>query len=278
MVLAAVADLIPATAIADRGFVGVGSLAGLNAFLATLGLVTAVLGGFRIVRWRWPPLALLIVVNVLICGLFPPRWLLACLQSPDVTFYVERSDGEFALTIDDGLDPESTPLILDVLARHDARATFFVLGETLEENGPLVPRLLAEGHELANHQWSDAPAISLRPDQLQTEIELANEAITRFVAPQWFRPGGGVVPNGAPDYASGLGLRVVLGSVFPFDSHLGWRPFLSAYVEGRTRSGSIVVLHEASDRGRRTAAVLNRVLPRLKERGLRAVTLSELAR
>ena len=277
-VLAAAAELIPATALADRGGLGVGSLAGFNIVVVLIGLVSAPLGGFRSVARRWPTLLLLLALNVVGFAIFPPTWALHFLQTEQTVFFVLDAEDRFALTIDDGLDPATTPRILETLSRHDARATFFVLAETLQENGPLVRRLLAEGHELGNHQWTDTPAISLRPDRFESEVERANAAITAFAVPRWFRPGGGAPPGGAAQLVDGLGLRIALGSVFPFDSHIPWTPLLCAHVEGRTRAGSIVVLHDRGDRGLRTAAVLDRVLPRLKQRGLHATTLSELAR
>jgi peptidoglycan/xylan/chitin deacetylase (PgdA/CDA1 family) len=72
------------------------------------------------------------------------------------------------------------------------------------------------------------------------------------------------------------GYECALGSVYPLDASLGW-PWLSErYILSHSRPGAIVVLHDRGARGERTATVLGRVLPALRERGYQIVTLSEL--
>lgn len=58
-----------------------------------------------------------------------------------------------ALTFDDGVDPLRTPRVLEVLARHEIRATFFLIGERAEQHPELVKRLVAEGHLIGNHSY-----------------------------------------------------------------------------------------------------------------------------
>jgi endopolyphosphatase len=73
------------------------------------------------------------------------------------------------------------------------------------------------------------------------------------------------------------GYECALGTVYPMDAELGW-PWLSErFILGRVRPGAIVILHDRASRGQRTARVLGRVLPELRARGYRVVTLSELA-
>ena len=60
-----------------------------------------------------------------------------------------------ALTFDDGPDPEGTPRILDLLAEHGARATFFVFGEKAHRHPELIARALAAGHAIQPHCWAD---------------------------------------------------------------------------------------------------------------------------
>ena len=62
--------------------------------------------------------------------------------------------GELALTFDDGPNAQWTPRLLDVLARHDVRATFFLLGSRAEAEPELVRRIAAAGHVIGNHSWS----------------------------------------------------------------------------------------------------------------------------
>jgi peptidoglycan-N-acetylglucosamine deacetylase len=73
------------------------------------------------------------------------------------------------------------------------------------------------------------------------------------------------------------GYRCALGSVYPFDAHVPSPAFSSAYILTTVRPGSVIILHDGGARGRRTAVTLERVLPALRGRGYRVVSLSELA-
>lgn len=275
-VLATAAGWLPTAALAD-GVLGLGTLAITGGGLAVLGLLVSVAAWRGCGMLTRLGLILLLAFHTLTLILFPTWSALAYLQTEESLFYVETDRPAFALTIDDGLDPESTPQLLDVLAQHGAKATFFVLGETLEVSPELAARYLDEGHELANHQMTDTPAVLLAADELESRLRRADGLLREFTEPAWFRPGGGIPTERSKRVSRDLGYRTALGSVFPFDTHLGSVSFISAYVSGRTGPGSIVVLHDGGERGLRAAAALHRALPELAARGLKAVTLSELA-
>src|ERR1700752_2678322 len=59
-----------------------------------------------------------------------------------------------ALTFDDGPDPKWTPAILDILKRHNIKATFFLIGQNAVDNPDLVRRIFREGHEIGNHSFT----------------------------------------------------------------------------------------------------------------------------
>ncbi|MGL4514469.1 MAG: polysaccharide deacetylase family protein [Lacipirellulaceae bacterium] len=271
----ATADRGPAWLLWD-GTVGIGNLAAGGLALCALGMASSLVGGPRAVVSRWPLLIPLGGVCAALFGVFPPKWLLARLQSDDALFFVATRRPVFALTIDDGLDPQTTPRLLDVLRVHGARATFFVLGESIAANRALAERIVAEGHELANHGWSDTPTVVMTDDETLSEVERCRDALAPFGGARWYRPGGGFVTPAVVKATAATDLRTALGSVFPFDAHLTSAEFAAAYVEGRAARGAIVVLHDCGARGERTARALERVLPRLQRKGLEAVTLSEL--
>ena len=75
-----------------------------------------------------------------------------------------------ALTFDDGPDPIITPQVLDILKRHNARATFFMLGYHVPGNEAVVKRIHQEGHEIGNHSWAHAHFTQLTPEQIQGDI------------------------------------------------------------------------------------------------------------
>jgi peptidoglycan/xylan/chitin deacetylase (PgdA/CDA1 family) len=72
------------------------------------------------------------------------------------------------------------------------------------------------------------------------------------------------------------GYRCALGSIYPFDAQLPSSRLASAFILANARPGAVIVLHDGGARGRRTVATLERVLPELRRRGLRVVSLSEL--
>lgn len=148
-----------------------------------------------------------------------------------------------ALTFDDGPDPVHTPRLLDVLRRHGARATFFMVGAQAARHPDLVARVAAEGHEIGNHSW-DHPSLPL----------LDGAA----VADQLRRAGAALAPHGGalmrPPYghqtlatflrARRLGYRVVAWSVLGED----WRDDPADVVARRVLDGlapgAIVLLHD----------------------------------
>src|SRR5439155_17779698 len=74
---------------------------------------------------------------------------------PQITFNWIRVDGPYiAMTFDDGPNAKLTPKLLDLLAAHHIKATFFVLGECVAENSDVLRRAAREGHEIGNNTWS----------------------------------------------------------------------------------------------------------------------------
>src|SRR5262245_27697552 len=74
---------------------------------------------------------------------------------PKITFNSVHVDGPYiAMTFDDGPSATLTPKLLDLLAAHHIRATFFVIGENVAEHPEIVARAAREGHEIGNHSWS----------------------------------------------------------------------------------------------------------------------------
>lgn len=275
-VLAAMADFLPPGVLAMSWW-DLGNFAVAGAALAGVGLLASIVFWRRVGSLRRLWLMTLVGLHAGTLAVFPTDWLLASLQTNEIVFYIETDRPVFALTIDDGLDPAVTPLILDTLARHDAKATFFVLGQSILDHPGLADRCLAEGHELANHQMTDTPAIALDASELERHVLETHEALIEITEPRWFRPGGGIVTERAVEVSRRLGYRVALGSVFPIDPYQTSARFSAAYVAGRTGPGQIVVFHDVGERGERTAQALEKALPQLAERGLSAVTLRELA-
>jgi peptidoglycan/xylan/chitin deacetylase (PgdA/CDA1 family) len=213
----------------------------------------------------------------------PPFWFLKLIASlpvfrlRDVVFFVERRSGVVALTLDDGPDPVVTPHVLDVLTAHNARATFFLLGERAERYPEVVRRIASEGHELGNHTWRDESSAALSPSALSESLARTQRVLGEFGTVRLFRPGGGSLGGGSVvALAERNGYRCVLGSVYPHDVRISSTDFIVKDVLKRVRGGAIIVLHEGMAERARVTEILSRVLAELGRRNYTVTTVSDL--
>ncbi|PLB47236.1 putative polysaccharide deacetylase [Aspergillus steynii IBT 23096] len=223
----------------------------------------------------------------------PPNLLIRYFQHrwPDVLFHLppppnhhaSSTEGRqklIALTIDDAPSPHTLE-ILDLLSHHDAHATFFLIGSQIPSREESLHELLRAGHELANHAMRDEPSRALSPSDLEAQILSVQDSIRaaysvvglREPAGKYFRPGSGFFSAAMRDVVRKLGFRIVLGSVYPHDAQIPWWWVNARHVLSMVREGSIIVCH---DRREWTVPMLGVVLPELKRRGYRVVTVSEL--
>lgn len=184
------------------------------------------------------------------------------------------------LTFDDGPHPEGTPAVLDLLARSQARAVFFVIGEQVRRRPELVARIAAAGHEVALHGDRHRLQLRLTPAQLADDLARGLAAVrdaTGGDAPRWHRPPYGVYSPAGLRAARREGLSPLLWSRWGKD----WRKFTTPrrIADRATRAllpGDVILLHDAdfySSRNShlRTVAALELVLAELKRRKLDTV-------
>ncbi|HVE68054.1 MAG TPA: polysaccharide deacetylase family protein [Solirubrobacteraceae bacterium] len=191
-----------------------------------------------------------------------------------------RSRRAVALTFADG--PSSyTARTLDILRRHGAKGTFFVIGQQVSGGRAVLRRALREGHELANHSWNHANLSGGGRAQLRD----TNAAIRRATGftPCLFRAPYGAVSGTLIGQARDLGMLTIQWDVDPqdwarpgADAIAARRPAGAARVLGNARSGSIVVMHDGGGPREQTLAALPHMISTLRRRGYRLVTVSEL--
>lgn len=195
--------------------------------------------------------------------------------------------GQVALTFDDGPDPAVTPKVLDALAAHGARATFFVIGRHVEAHPDLAARIVAEGHQLGNHTQGHARTLNLRSARvMQAEIERAEATLRSVpsgpVGRPPYRPPVGLKSPPLARAAQRLGLEVVMWSLHARDTRGASAEAIATRVLDRVRPGDIVLLHDGHDLGgpprMATAEALPTILQGLAQRGLEAVTVETLLR
>ncbi|PYI99568.1 MAG: hypothetical protein DMF00_10740, partial [Verrucomicrobia bacterium] len=99
-------------------------------------------------------------------------------EDPGVTFNSVHVDGPYiAMTFDDGPSETLTPKLLDLLAAHHIKATFFVIGENVAEHPEIVTRAAREGHEIGNHSWSHPNFGKMSDDSVRSQLRRTDDAI-----------------------------------------------------------------------------------------------------
>lgn len=151
-----------------------------------------------------------------------------------------------ALTFDGGPDPEWTPRVLDVLAEHDAKATFFVIGKYVDKHPDVVARTVAEGHALGNHTW-DHPSFPLVSSRERRDQMLrCREALEPFSTDaRLFRPPYCEQSLGSRLDALISGFDVVMASVTAKDWEDRDAAFMEAKLHEGLAPGCVILLHDA---------------------------------
>lgn len=192
---------------------------------------------------------------------------------------------QVALTFDDGPDPTYTPQLLDLLRKHGAKATFFVLGSKAERYPELIKRIHDDGHQIGIHNYSHKSnwfmsPWSVRKQQADRSAEIV--ASITGTKPVIYRPPWGVLS--LFDLFLLKSYKVVLWSVMPKDwrSSVGRTKLKHRLVTG-IQEGSVVLLHDSgetfgadSDAPGYMLDALDEVLAHLTERGLAPVRVDEL--
>jgi peptidoglycan/xylan/chitin deacetylase (PgdA/CDA1 family) len=194
----------------------------------------------------------------------------------DVLWYVDTDEPVFALTFDDGPSPDTTPALLEVLARHGARATFFLIGDRARAHPGLVADIAAGGHEIANHLMHDERSALLPDDRFRRDLAETTALLTPYGSVRWFRPGSGWFTPRMLRSAAEQNLRAVLGTLAAAHGGGPADDQIAARLITRIRPGSIVVLHEGTARRRDVVRTTDEVLTAFAGRGPAAVTVADL--
>jgi peptidoglycan/xylan/chitin deacetylase (PgdA/CDA1 family) len=230
-------------------------------------------------RWRLGLAALAVALAVVgTVALWQPRWAfdLVARAAPDIVWRVETSQPLVALTFDDGPAPGPTSMVLDLLARHEARATFFMIGERAAAHPDLVRAVRERGHEIGNHGFADRRTIGLSDDELLADLARTDEALELPGPERLYRPPSGLITPSQLELVGERGYRCVLGSAYPFDPAHPPTAYIRWLVTKNLAPGVIVVLHDGIADPSRTLAAVDDILAAGRRRGLRFVTVSEL--
>ncbi|HEX6256621.1 MAG TPA: polysaccharide deacetylase family protein [Euzebyales bacterium] len=207
-----------------------------------------------------------------------PRWTttLATRALANVRFEVSTRRRAVALTFDDGPHGAVTPALLDVLAGHDATATFFVIGGHVVGNETVVRRIVDDGHELGAHGMNAAPDVMVTRAGFERELLACVDTLAPWGRIRYFRPASGWIRPDQLAVARRHGLTCALGSITLARDPITAPDRAARLLDRRVRPGAILVLHEGAAERANVVECVDVLLSRLRTRGYTAVALCEL--
>src|SRR6266481_3823341 len=225
---------------------------------------------------------LLTAIPLLCAGLLmfwvEPLAVLSVLErlTPNVTYRVRTEHPLVALSFDDGPHPTFTPQVLEILQRHDAKATFFLIGERALRHPEMVSRIKAAGHEVGNHYFMNGPTLGHSDADFVDYLEQTEKAIGIVAEPKLFRPPGGVAWPKQLRLARAHGYKCVLGCAYPHDPLHPPVRYITWLIEKNLVPGAIVILHDGISDPTRSLRALPHILTVGRKRGLRFVSIGAL--
>lgn len=189
-------------------------------------------------------------------------------------YCTEQPDKTVSISFDAAWGAEDTQMLIDIMAEHDVKATFFVVGEWVDKYPDSVKALHDAGHEIMNHSDTHPHMTNLSRDAMMKEINTCNDKIEAItgVRPSLLRPPYGDYNNALVEVLGEMGM---FGIQWDVDS-LDWKgltaPEITKRVTSKVGPGSIVLFHNAAEH---TPEALSDIIQTLKNDGYRFVKISE---
>lgn len=234
----------------------------------------------RVSKWGW------IAASAFCLALFPS--VAVKLSSPyhwhhffltkSMLYHVDTQQPIVALTFDDGPIAGKTEKLLDVLKKHNAHATFFIVGNQISPNNAVVQRILDEGHSIGNHTWSHTRLDNMGDAELLKELQQTNNAIESLTgkANTLMRPPGGTMsPHQGALIAKEMHYKICMWNIQTNDTlHNGCSSteMIVPHVMGNIKHGDVLLMHDQAI----SPATLDALLTELGKKGIKGVSVPEL--
>lgn len=198
-------------------------------------------------------------------------------KSAGITFSRVHVSGNYiAITFDDGPHPQNTPRLLDILAKRNVKATFYVIGRSVDLHPGVLRRTVAEGHEIGNHSHTHRLLSKLSDTEVRQEMQRCQDAIGRAagVRPRTMRPPyGGFLQRQREMVHDEFGYPTILWSVDPLDWKRPGPSVVTSRILSGTTAGGIVLAHDLHSQ---TVDAMPATIDGLLKRGFKFVTVSQL--
>lgn len=198
-------------------------------------------------------------------------------KGPSISFSHVMVSGKYiAMTFDDGPQPQNTPRLLDMLRARNIKATFYVIGRSVELYPQVVRRTVAEGHEIGNHSNTHRLLSKLPDAEIIADLRRCHDAIGQAagIQPRTMRPPyGGLLQRQRELVHSEFGYPIILWSVDPLDWKRPGASVISSRILAGASPGGIVLAHDLHSQ---TVDAMPATLDALLSRGYLFVTVSQL--
>jgi peptidoglycan/xylan/chitin deacetylase (PgdA/CDA1 family) len=157
-----------------------------------------------------------------------------------------RGTRRLALTYDDGPNDPYSLHLLDVLSKHDVRATFFLIGRYVEKRPDIVREMVKRGHSVGNHTFTH-PLLTLQPEEeIRNQLSDCNKAIFQATGeqPQLFRPPFGGRRPVVLRASRSLGLEPIMWTIVAYDWNAPPASVIQRRIASRIRGGDVILLHD----------------------------------
>ena len=192
-----------------------------------------------------------------------------------------------AITFDDGPNGDYTLQILDILAQHSIKATFFFPGKNIERLPDIAVKVRDSGHAIGNHTYSHPHLNSLTKEEIILEIEKSEEIFKSIldIKPSYFRPPYGEYNIVSEDIIKNRGYELILWDMdcYPRDWQNPTSETITDISTKKAKDGSIILLHDGrnikADANRKnTVEALPHMITILRNKGFDIVSLDQLCK
>ena len=198
----------------------------------------------------------------------PPKILK--LLSP-ATYQIPTTEREIYLTFDDGPCAETTHIILEILRKHNTKATFFCVGDNIINHPELFAQIKTEGHQVANHTMHHSKGFYTNTNDYINEID----ECAALVGNNLFRPPHGLITPRQNAMLRNKGYKIIQWDVitYDWDTKHTTNDILNI-IKQYTRPGSIIAMHDSIKAAPRTLQVLDNIITWLKSQNYKIKTLA----